>query len=89
MRTNNRYTFFFKQASNYDSEWGNFAGAFHKINEDEDVRPLYDQPPQSHNNPRELHDNPREVHSIPFKDGAYEPLKTRPIPSGFNIQCYK
>ena len=57
--------------------------------EDNNNKPPSDQPLQSYDNPRESHANPMEVHSIPFQDEDLELLKTRPIPSDFNIQQYK
>ena len=45
MSTSNGYTFFFQIDSTYDYEWVNFAGAYHKISEDDDKKPPSDQPP--------------------------------------------
>ena len=59
IRTSNGYTSFFKWSSAYASEWGNFSGACHKIPEDDNAKPLSDQPPQSHDNMSEFHKNPR------------------------------
>ena len=86
MRISNGYKSLFNQASTYDSEWGNFSGACHKIHEADNNETPSDQPPQSHNNTRELHENMRELHSIPFQDEDLEPFKKGPIPSDFNIQ---
>ena len=62
MGTSNGYTYFFKQASIYDSECGNFADACHKLPEDDYDESSSDQPCQSHDKPRESHDNTREVY---------------------------
>ena len=89
MRTSGRYSSFFKQASNYDSKWGNFFGARHRISENENDETPSDQPPQSHKNPRESHENPRDIHSIPFHDEDLEPLKKISIPYDFKIKQYE
>ena len=89
MRTSYGYTYFFKWDSTYASEWGNFSSACQKIHEDDNGKPPSDQPNQSHDNPRESHDKLKEVHSMPYQDKDLKPLKTIPIPSNFNIQCYK
>ena len=89
MRNKKWYTSFFKRSPTYNPEWGNFTRKFHKTPEDDNVETPSDKPSQSHNNPRDLHSNPREVSLIPFQDEELEPLKTRPIPSDFNIQRYK
>ena len=89
MSTSNGYTSFFDRSSTYDSGWGNISGARHKIYENDNDEHPSDRPPQSHDNPRELHDNLRKLHPIPFQDKDLEPLKTRPIPSDFNIKHYK
>ena len=86
MRTSGGYPYFFKRAFNFDSEWGTFDGSCQKIPEDDNDKPLSNQPPQSHDNMRESNDNPREVHSISFQYEDIKTLKTRPIPSDFNIQ---
>ena len=89
MSTSDGYMLLFKKSSMYDSEWGNFSDTGLKISEDDNNDFPYDQPRQSHGKPTDLHDNPREVHSIPFQNEGFEPAKTRPIPSNFNIQRYK
>ena len=83
MRISNRYTSFFKQASTYDSEWGNFEGLVHTIPEDDNNKPPSDQPRQSHDIPRSHMTIQSKVHSIPLHNKDFEPVKTIPIPSDF------